>query len=59
MEEHFIEEHLIHTAKQGGLSTKSVAIDLTAGTIAGILSTYAGYPLDLIKVSKITASFKV
>lgn len=28
---------------------RAVAIDLLAGTVAGITSTYAGYPLDLIK----------
>lgn len=30
-------------------STKGIVIDLLAGTIAGITSTWAGYPLDLIK----------
>ncbi|TNV76816.1 hypothetical protein FGO68_gene1330 [Halteria grandinella] len=31
------------------LSTKDIVIDLLAGTVAGITSTWAGYPLDLIK----------
>lgn len=31
------------------LSKRAIIIDLLAGTIAGITSTWAGYPLDLIK----------
>ncbi len=35
--------------KKGQLSSKAVLIDLIAGTVAGITSTWAGYPLDLMK----------
>ena len=31
------------------ITKKAVLIDLMAGTVAGITSTWAGYPLDLIK----------
>lgn len=31
------------------ITKKAVMIDLLAGTVAGITSTWAGYPLDLIK----------
>ena len=33
----------------GKLTKRAVIIDLLAGTVAGITSTVAGYPLDLIK----------
>ena len=36
-------------SKAETLSRKTVAIDMLAGTVAGITSTWAGYPLDLIK----------
>jgi Mitochondrial carrier protein len=31
------------------ITRKAVLIDLLAGTVAGITSTWAGYPLDLLK----------
>ena len=31
------------------ITKKAILIDLLAGTVAGISSTWAGYPLDLIK----------
>ncbi len=35
--------------QSSSISRKTVLIDLLAGTVAGITSTWAGYPLDLIK----------
>jgi hypothetical protein len=43
-------EHEVEDLKKSSLMSKrAVFIDLLAGTVAGITSTYAGYPLDLIK----------
>jgi len=36
-------------AQRTNTHIRAVSIDLLAGTVAGITSTYAGYPLDLIK----------
>ena len=38
-----------NVAERTKTHTRAVTIDLLAGTVAGITSTYAGYPLDLIK----------
>ncbi len=46
-------DHLEFEAEEvrtaGQITKKAVVIDLLAGTVAGITSTWAGYPLDLIK----------
>lgn len=31
------------------MTTRGIAIDLLAGTVAGITSNYVGYPLDILK----------
>jgi hypothetical protein len=41
-----VRKHLHH---QPQFNRKTIAFDLIAGTVAGITSTYAGYPLDLLK----------
>lgn len=35
--------------QKNNFSRKTVLFDLMAGTVAGITSTFAGYPLDLLK----------
>lgn len=46
-------DHVEFEAKEASMgpviTKKAIIIDLLAGTVAGITSTWAGYPLDLIK----------
>ena len=48
-----MEERIEQSALHQSMSTKAVLNDLVSGTIAGVISTYVGYPLDLIKVSSL------
>ena len=45
----FEAEQVKHASQADSLSSRTVIIDLLAGTVAGITSTFAGYPLDIVK----------
>jgi hypothetical protein len=49
LEIYIMESGTVAVESTSVLSKRAVVIDLLAGTVAGITSTYAGYPLDLIK----------